>query len=162
MPKPLLHLAQLNVALPLEPLDSARLADFVAAIAPINALAEASPGFVWRLVGYGGDATSVHGFGDDRLLLNMSTWTSLEALADYVYKSAHAGVMRERRRWFAPMRETHSVLWWVPAGHRPTVAEAEERLTHLRAHGPTPFAFTFKEPFDGTSPGLARQEECPS
>jgi hypothetical protein len=157
MSKPLLHLAQANIALPIEPLDSARLADFVAAIAPINALADTSPGFVWRL----GDATSVRGFGDDRLIINMSTWTSLDALADYAFKSAHADVMRERRRWFVPMKEAYSVLWWVPEGHRPTMVEAEERLAHLRAHGPTPYAFTFKRPFEGTGASGARQEECP-
>jgi hypothetical protein len=153
MATPHLHLAQVNIAVPIEPLDSARLADFVAALAPINALADASPGFAWRLVGDGsdGDATGVRGFGDERLIINMSTWESLEALADFVFKSGHAGVMRERRRWFVPMKEAYSVLWWVPAGHRPTIAEAEERLAHLRAHGPSPFAFTFKQPFDGAA-----------
>ena len=158
MPKPPLHLAQVNVALPIEPLDSARLADFVAALAPINALADTSPGFVWRLMGESGDATGMRGLGDERLIVNLSTWVSLEALADYVFKSAHAGVMRERRRWFVPMKEAYSVLWWVPAGHRPTVAEAGERLTYLRVHGPTPFAFTFKQSFDGTAPTRAREE----
>ncbi|MCE9579295.1 MAG: DUF3291 domain-containing protein [Deltaproteobacteria bacterium] len=141
------ELAQVNIALPREPLDSPLLADFVAALAPINALADRSPGFVWRLGGDSGDATEVRGFGDDRMLINMSTWTSLEALADYVFRSAHTEVMRQRRTWFEAVREATSVLWWVPAGHRPTIAEAEARLASLRASGPTPFAFTFKQPF---------------
>ncbi|XXX75489.1 DUF3291 domain-containing protein [Sorangium sp. So ce134] len=139
------HLAQINIALPLEPLDSARLADFVSALAPVNALADAAPGFVWRLQGDGGDATAVRAFGDDRILVNMSVWESAEALSDFVFRNPeHAAVMRRRREWFAPMKEAITALWWVPAGHVPTVAEAEERLEHLRRHGPTPRAFTFR------------------
>jgi hypothetical protein len=157
-------LAQVNVALPREPLDSALLADFVASLAPINALAEASPGFVWRLQGDGGDATAVRGFGDDRILVNMSTWESLDALASFVFHSAHAGVMRERRKWFVPLQEVYVALWWVPAGHRPTVREAEERVAHLREHGPSAFAFTFKQPFPPPGAETAptpRDEACP-
>lgn len=147
MPARTFDLAQVNIALPREPLDSALLADFVARLDPINALADRSPGFVWRLQSEGGDATAVRGFGDDRILVNMSTWESVEALADYVFRSAHAEVMRARRTWFVPMKESYVALWWVAAGHQPTVAEAEERVAHLRAHGPSEFAFTFKAPF---------------
>lgn len=157
-------LAQVNIALPREPLDSALLADFVAALAPINALSDASPGFVWRLEADGGGATSVRGFGDDRILVNMSTWESLDALADFVFKSAHAEVMRARRKWFVPMSEVYVALWWVPSGHRPTVREAEERVAHLREHGPTPFAFTFKRAFAPSSlePPRTRADSCPA
>lgn len=147
-------LAQVNVALAREPLDSALLADFVAALGPINALADASPGFVWRLQGDQGDATSVRGFGDERIIVNMSTWESLDALADFVFKSAHSAVMRQRRKWFAPMMDVYVALWWVPSGHRPSVREAEDRLASLRKNGPSPVAFTFKQPFP--PPGLAR------
>jgi hypothetical protein len=155
-------LAQVNIALPLEPLDSALLADFMAALEPINALAEASPGFVWRLQGDLGDATSLRGFGDERIVINMSTWASLDALADFAFKSAHAGVMRQRRKWFVSMTEAYAALWWVPAGHRPSIREAEERVERLRAHGPTPFAFTFKQPFPppGGDRPEAREESC--
>ena len=146
------HLAQVNIALPREPLDSALLADFVAALDPINALADGSPGFVWRLQTEDGNATAVRIF-DDRLMVNMSVWESVEVLADYVYRSAHTEVMRNRRTWFHHLGEVYAALWWVPAGHRPTVAEAEERLTHLRVHGPTPDAFTFQHPF--APPGSA-------
>jgi hypothetical protein len=140
-------LAQVNIARLREPLDSPLLADFVAQLDGINALADGSPGFVWRLQGGAGDATGVRGFGDDQLLVNMSTWESLDALADYVYRSAHAAVMRERKKWFSAMKDAHQALWWVPAGHRPTVPEAEERVARVREHGPTPLAFTFKQPF---------------
>jgi len=158
------ELAQVNIALAREPLDSPLLADFFAALPEINALADASPGFVWRLVGDGGDATGIRAFGDDRIIVNMSTWASIEALADYVFRSAHAGVMRERRKWFTAMKESYVALWWVPAGHRPTPREAEQRLEHLRTHGPTAFAFTFKQPFP--PPGASvkpepRNDACP-
>ncbi|KYF52183.1 hypothetical protein BE08_03945, partial [Sorangium cellulosum] len=123
------HLAQVNIALPLEPLDSARLADFVSALDPVNALADAAPGFVWRLKTEDGDATAVRAFGDERILVNMSVWESVEALSDFAFRNPdHAAVMRRRREWFVPMKEAYAVLWWIPAGHIPTVAEAEERL----------------------------------
>jgi Domain of unknown function (DUF3291) len=158
------HVAQINVGLPLEPLDSARLADFVAALDPVNALADAAPGFVWRLQTEDGNATAIRVLDDDRLIVNMSVWESVEALGAFVYRSAHAGVMRRRREWFVPMRESVTALWWVPAGTVPTVAEAETRLRHLRAHGPTPHAFTFRDPFPSPD-GVAAAEDdwfCPA
>lgn len=142
------HLAQVNIALPVEPLSSARLAGFVNALDEINALADAAPGFVWRLQTEDGDATAVRAFGDDRIVVNMTVWTSLEALADFVYRSDHAGIMRRRREWFVPMR-IYQTMWWVPAGELPSIADAERRLAHLGAHGPTPYAFTFRAPFPG-------------
>jgi hypothetical protein len=147
MADPAFQLAQLNIALPAEPLTSARLSGFVELLEPVNALADASPGFVWRLQTEDGDATAVRGFGDDRLIINMSVWTSLDALAGFVFGDFHAQVMRQRRQWFARMREAYTVLWWVPAGVRPTVADAEQRLESLRDHGPTPYAFTIRRAF---------------
>jgi hypothetical protein len=144
---PRFHLAQVNIARLRAPLDSALLADFVAALDPINALADGSPGFVWRLQTPAGNATALRVFDDDQLIVNLSTWLSLDTLAAFVYQSAHAAVMRKRRRWFHAMPVAFIALWWVPAGHRPTVDEAEERLRHLRANGPSPFAFTFRAPF---------------
>lgn len=141
------QLAQVNIARLREPLDAPLLADFVAALEPINALADRSHGFVWRLQTEAGDATALRVFDDERLIVNMSTWESLAALADYVYRSDHTAVMRERRRWFHHLQQVYVALWWVPAGHRPTVSEAEARLNHLEAYGPTPTAFTFKTPF---------------
>jgi hypothetical protein len=150
------HLAQVNIALPREPLESALMADFVAALDPINALADCSPGFVWRLQGDSGNATAIPVLDDARLIVNMSVWESVAALTAYVYRSAHTEVMRQRRRWFEAMRESYQALWWVEAGHLPTVAEAEERVRHLRAHGPTAFAFTFRDTFP--APGEAAEE----
>jgi hypothetical protein len=142
------QLAQFNVALPREPLERPLLADFVAALGPVNAAADASPGFVWRLATADGDATGVRAQGDERLIVNMSVWESLVALREFVYSQrAHLDVLRRRREWFERLGEVAVVLWWVPAGHRPSVAEAEERLEALRADGPTPRAFTFRQSY---------------
>lgn len=141
-----LYLAQVNVARLSAPLDSPQLADFVASLEPINALADASPGFVWRLQTEAGDATALRFMEDDWLIVNMSVWESLEALRGYVYRSAHADVLRRRQEWFDRMVEAHVALWWIEAGTLPTLNDAQERLLTLRAEGPTPYAFTLKEP----------------
>ena len=141
------HLAQVNIARMAFPLDSAEMAEFVALLAPINALADASPGFVWRLQSEAGNATYLRPYDDDRILFNMSVWTSLDALVEYVYRSGHAGTMRRRRQWFARMDSPSTALWWVPESHFPTVVEAKRRLEYLERHGPTPFAFTFRQHF---------------
>jgi Domain of unknown function (DUF3291) len=147
------ELAQLNIGTTVAPLDSERLAGFTAALEPINAIADEAPGFVWRLQDEDGDATSYRAFGDNDVLVNMSVWTSIEALGDFVFRSAHVEIMRQRRKWFVPMTAAFTVLWWVPAGHCPTIAEAEAKLLALRATGPTPAAFTFREQFP--PPGVA-------
>ena len=144
---PTRHLAQLNIGRIKGAMDSPVMADFAANLDRINALAEASPGFVWRLQTEEGDATALRPFDDERMLVNMSVWRDVAALNRYVYTSAHVELMRRRREWFEPMREAFLVLWWVPEGHQPSVAEAIERLEHLRAHGPTPWAFNFRQAF---------------
>lgn len=157
-----MNIAQVNIAMAKAPLDSRQLAGFVAALEPINALADAAPGFVWRLQTEDGDATAIRGFGDDRLIVNMSVWESIDALASFVYRSGHLAVMRRRREWFQRVR-LHMTLWWVPVGLMPTVADAEERLAHLREHGPTPFAFTFKARFAVGDSRLVEDElGCPA
>jgi hypothetical protein len=141
------HLAQLNVGLLAAPLDSAQLHDFVANLAEINGIADRSPGFVWRLADDSGDgATSLRPFGPD-VLVNMSVWESLESLRAFVFRSPHLTQLRRRREFFRPYPGQYQVLWWVPAGHIPEPAEAGERLALLSAHGPTPAAFTFRNPF---------------
>ena len=138
------HVVQLNVGRLLAPLDAPATADFVAALEPINALADRAPGFVWRLQTEAGDATGIRAFDDDLLIVNMSVWESVEALAAFTYGAGHRDVMRRRREWFEPMAEAHMVLWWVPAGHVPDVDEAKDRLALLRRIGPSPAAFTFR------------------
>ncbi len=130
-------LAQVNIARMLAPMDSPLLADFVAALDHVNAAADAAPGFVWRLQTEDGNATSIRAFEWDRagsagVLVNMSVWESVEALAAYVYSDTHRQVLRRRRNWFERMAEAHLALWWIPRGHFPTTQEAEERVLHLR------------------------------
>ena len=159
------ELAQLNVAIMREPLESPRMADFVANLDRINALAEASPGFVWRLQTEEGDATALRPMGENTLI-NISVWQDVGALNRYVYGSAHVEIMRRRKEWFERMREAYVVLWWVRKGHRPDFAEAHARLELLRAKGPTSEAFTFRQAFpapDAPQPSapFALGDECP-
>jgi hypothetical protein len=141
------HLAQLNIARMLAPIDSPVMADFVANLDRINGIAESSPGFVWRLKDDSNNATSIRIFDDDFLIVNMSTWQSVDALFHYVYKSDHIEIFKRRAEWFEKMTDMHMVLWYVPAGSTPTVTGAVERLTHLRLQGETPYAFSFKKRF---------------
>jgi len=140
------HLAQLNIAKMKFAMDAPELAEFVARLVDINALADESPGFVWRLQTDEGDATAIDHFGPD-YLVNMSVWADVDSLHRYVYRSAHNEVMAQRKRWFDRMLEVYSVLWWIPAGTVPTIEEADERLQRLRKKGPGAEAFTFKQIF---------------
>ena len=142
------HLAQVNLGRLRHPLDDERMAEFVEALEPINELAEASPGFVWRLTGDDGQSSSYVEVSDDPLLaINLTVWESVEALRAYVFKSDHAAFLRRRREWFQPFDGVFAACWWVPAGHLPTVDEAMERLADLEANGPTESTFGFKPPF---------------
>jgi hypothetical protein len=141
------HLAQLNVGRILAPLDSPVMADFVNNLDAINALAETSPGFIWRLKDDANNATSIHPFDDERIIVNMSVWETLEQLYQFTYKSMHTEFLKRRKEWFGKMGEMYYVLWYVPAGSVPDVMEAKERLEHLRAHGETPYAFSFSKRF---------------
>lgn len=142
------HLAQFNVGRLREPIDAPGMAEFMALFAPVNALAEASPGFVWRLTdGEADDATSIRPYGDD-VIINYSVWESRESLWNFAYRSGHLDVLRRRREWFHRIAEPYQVLWWIPAHTTPTVTEALDRMTLLRAEGPSPAAFTFREAYE--------------
>ena len=143
---PRYHLAQLNIAKMKFAIDDPGMASFVARLDDINALADAAPGFVWRLQTEDGDATGVDYFGAD-VLVNMSVWEDRDSLHNYIYRSAHSEVMALRKQWFDRMTEAYSVLWWIAEGHIPTLDEASERLECLRLQGPDPSAFTFKQVF---------------
>jgi hypothetical protein len=152
------QLAQINVARLLAPVGDPLVAEFVANLDRINALADTQPGFVWRLTGAGDNATDLRPDPNDALqAINMSVWQSLEALAAFVYRSDHRDVMRRRREWFEAPAEAYMALWWVPAGHRPDMLEGLARVRLLRAKGPSQLAFTFRQPFP--APGGA--EEAP-
>jgi len=141
------HLAQLNIARALAPLDNRLLADFMSALDDVNALAESSPGFVWRLKAEHGNATSIRVNDDPRLIVNMSVWESVEALFDFAYRSDHTRIMARRREWFEKPSGAYMVLWWVPSGYRPDLDEVLLRLQRLDREGPTAQAFTFKVRF---------------
>ena len=141
------HLAQVNIGRLLAPIDDPLLEGFVARLDEINALAERSPGFVWRLKTDAGNATALRPYDDQLILINMSVWETPEALRDYVYRSAHADVMRQRRAWFERFEGMYYALWWVPAGHTPSIEEAKQRLDELRAHGDSSRAFSFAKIF---------------
>ena len=141
------HLAQLNIGRILAPLDSPVMADFVNNLDKINALAETSSGFIWRLKDDANNATSIHVFDDQRIIVNMSVWETLEQLYEFTYKTMHTEFLKRRKEWFEKMGEMYYVLWYVPSGHIPDVGEARARLEHLRAHGETPYAFSFSKRF---------------
>jgi hypothetical protein len=148
---PIYHLAQINIARMLAPIDDPIMAEFVAQLPPINALADASPGFVWRLQSESGDATSIKVYDDDFVIVNLTVWESVEALREYVYKSAHRGVLRDRKRWFQKFDGPYYALWWIPAGELPSAEEGKERLDCLRENGDSAFAFSFKNIFSKPS-----------
>ena len=141
------YLAQINIAKMLAPIDGPVMADFVANLDSINALAENSEGFVWRLKDESNNATAIKIFDDDFLIVNMSVWKNAEALFQFVYKSNHNKIFKRRKEWFEKMEEMHMAQWYVQAGRLPTVANAVERLNYLRNHGETPFSFSFKKRF---------------
>lgn len=147
MPDGAWHLAQVNVAVLLAPIDSEQLRGFVEMLEPVNAVADGAPGFVWRLQTEDGDATAIRAFDDDRIIVNLSVWESPEALGDFVFASPHLDVLRRRREWFEKMAAAYVAMWWIPAGAIPTVEEAKARLELLDARGPSPEAFTLREPF---------------
>jgi hypothetical protein len=141
------QLAQINIGRILAPIGDPLMADFVSQLPPINAIADTSPGFVWRLQTESGDATSIRVYEDEMVAINMSVWESVDALREYVYKSAHSGVLRDRKRWFEKFEGPYYAMWWIPAGHIPTTEEGKTRLDHLREYGDTAYAFSFKNIF---------------
>ena len=160
------ELAQLNIAIMKQPLESPSMADFVSNLDRVNALAETSPGFVWRLKAEGGDATSLRPLGEN-ILVNLSVWRDAATLNRFIYESSHVEIMRRRKEWFERMSQAHLVMWWVPRGDRPTVTESLARLELLRKCGPRPEAFTFRNAFP--SPDSSESQapstfgnECPA
>lgn len=142
------ELAQLNIARPRAALDDSIMAGFMANLERINALAETSPGFIWRLQDESGNATAVEQPFGEGVIVNLTVWRSVEDLRRFTYKTEHAGFIRRRQKWFGELHGPHLVLWWIPAGHRPSLAEAKARLEHLAADGPTPSGFIFSRAFD--------------
>lgn len=140
------QLAQVNIALAKAALDSAVMQGFTARLEEINRLADAAPGFVWRYESAPGeDAAARRLFGPDLMLVNISVWSDLPSLKGFVYRSAHAELLRQRGAWFERMGAVYQALWWLPAGQVPTLPEAKARLDTLQSQGPGPEAFTFAQ-----------------
>lgn len=161
------EIAQLNIGIIRGPMDSPIMAEFVANLGRINAMADTSPGFVWRLQTEAGDATAIRPFENENMAINMSVWRDIESLLQFVYHSSHTEIMRRRREWFERMSEAYMVLWWVARGHRPTVTEAIERLQALKRQGPHAEAFTFRQTFPPPDAPQSERpagygEECPA
>ena len=141
------HLAQINIARMLAPIDDPIMQEFVEQLAPVNALADATPGFVWRLQTESGDATGIKVYDDGMIIVNLTVWESAEALREFVYKNAHYGVLRDRKRWFEKFDGSYYAMWWIPAGQLPGIEQGKERLEYLREHGDSEYAFSFKKVF---------------
>lgn len=154
------HVAEFNIARLKAPLDSPSMKEFVDFLAPVNAFAEQSPGFVWRLIAPDGQSSSYISaiYEDPMIAPNFTVWEDIESLKVFVYKTVHSYFLRDRKKWFDQVSEYQTVLWWVPAGYIPTIEEAKEKLVHLQENGPTPTAFTLQVPFDPSGNPVKRQE----
>jgi hypothetical protein len=160
------HLAVFNIARLVAPMDDPRIDDFRDNLDPINALADRSPGFVWRLQDESGNATNITPYPDPLVITNMAVWESIDELADFTYRSGHLELLRRRREFFEHAGiDVYMVLWWIPEGHIPSMDEAMARLDHLREHGPTPHAFTFRHRFEPDSDAMREGSDldtCPA
>jgi len=142
------QIAQVNIARAKAEMDDEIMSDFVSRLDEINEIADKSPGFVWRLQGDEGGATSIRVFNDSLILVNMSVWEDIESLRNFVYKSSHVELIGNREAWFNKLELAHQALWWIPQDNLPTVEDAKEKLEHIRKHGVTQQAFTFGRPSD--------------
>jgi len=143
-----MHLAQLNIAKAKYSLEAPEIKEFVDNLDPVNNLAESSEGFIWRLKDENGDATNIQAFSDPDVIVNMSVWSSTDALKNFMFRTHHRDFLRRKKEWFHNIAEDSYVLWWIPVGHTPTIEEAVEKLEFLRTNGDTPNAFTFKSNFN--------------
>ena len=156
MAAPAWHLAQINIARARGPMDGPVMAEFVAALDGINVLAEASPGFVWRLKDESGNATALRAFPDPLMLVNMSVWADVASLQLYVYRTMHGRFFARRQEWFEKLEHAYVALWWIPVGHEPTTDEAKQRLDLLERSGPSAAAFTFRQIFPPPTPAATQ------
>lgn len=143
-----MQLAQLNIAQAKYDLDAPQIKDFVDNLDIVNTTAENTPGFVWRLKDDSGSATNIQAFDDPNMLVNMSIWRDVDSLKDFMFRTHHKGFMRRKGEWFHKLPQANYVMWWIEENHRPTIEEALHRLEHLREHGESAYAFSFKKVFN--------------
>ncbi|HYL94071.1 MAG TPA: DUF3291 domain-containing protein [Alphaproteobacteria bacterium] len=161
--KPHYHLAQVNIARARAPLEDPIMAGFVEQLGVINALADSSPGFVWRLQSETGDNTYLRPYDDPLIIFNLSVWESVDALKQYVYRTQHAAAVRDRKLWFEKMDAAHFALWWIPSGHTPSVEEAKQRLLYRQRHGDSAIAFSFANRYDAPpAPSVQEGNDLPA
>ena len=141
------HLAQVNIAVAKYSYDDPAFAGFVDNLDRIYALAESTPGFVWRHVSVDGDPEAKKIYANDDIIFNMSVWETFDAMHEFVFKSEHVDILRQRAKWFLPQQGPTMVLWWLEAGTIPSIAESKDRLDLLKLNGPTQDAFTFRNAF---------------
>lgn len=153
------YLAQINIALMKAPLEDPIMAEFAAALNQVNAVADQSPGFIWRLQTASGNATTIQAYCDPNILVNLSVWQSVEQLRAYVYKSLHGDFFVRRQQWFEKYQGEHFAMWWIPAGHLPTVEEGKAKLECLTLHGDSSESFTFAKPYP---PPIAERPNHPA
>jgi len=142
-----MHLAQLNIAKTKYSLDEPEIKEFVDNLVPVNQLAESSDGFIWRLKDENDDATNIKAFSDPEIIVNMSVWTSTDALKNFMFRTHHRDFLRRKKEWFHNIPDDSYVLWWIPEGHIPSIEEAVEKLELIRKNGDSPGAFSFKSNF---------------
>jgi heme-degrading monooxygenase HmoA len=154
------HLAQVNIARAKFALDDPRMNAFISRLGEINAIAEESPGFIYRFTG---DEFSNPFYAtrfDRRYVFNLSVWESLETLKEFTFTSSHKELFRDRQEWFERLTAPSLAMWWVPAGHTPDIEEAVVRLDHITLHGETRFAFTFRSTFPAPDAAEARAQQA--
>jgi Domain of unknown function (DUF3291) len=137
-----MHLAELNVGRLVATLDDPRVAEFMAALARVNGLAERMPGYVWRMTGGTGfSATDLAPSDDPQMIPNISVWEDVESLEQFVFNTVHRAFYERRAEWFEILGKQHFVMWWIPAGHKPTLDDALARLALREANGDSDDAF---------------------
>lgn len=145
------QLAQINIAqMKGSDFNDPVMADFVANIDRINQIAEASPGFVWRLKDEQDNALNINPFEDSSLLINISVWEAIAPLESFVYGAMHLEIMKRKKEWFHHFKGFYYALWWIKAGEYPSAVEAEKQLAFPQENGPTEKVFTFKETYPTT------------
>ncbi|NGN97540.1 DUF3291 domain-containing protein [Grimontia sp. S25] len=152
-----MHLAELNISIAKANIDDPLLKDFVDNIPSVNSTAESSRGYVWRFKDSYSKVLSYRLFGNPNTLINLSVWESADALKQFMFKTHHVGIMKRRNEWFEKPNSHNFVMWWIPEGHIPSLEEAKERLEHLREHGESEYAFTFRQFFEPSDSGATKE-----
>ncbi len=142
------HIAEINIAkMKGVNINDPIMKEFADNLDEVNRIAEKSEGFVWRLKDDNNNATNFNPYNDVQIIINVSVWTSIETLEQFMYRTFHSEFLRRRKEWFITYGTAHTAMWWVPQGHIPSLQEAVEKLDYLQQHGPSPLSFDLKNKF---------------